>query len=66
MNNKRIEKALKWCEENHIRKTEQLSLFAKLVKRKKKLDKKEFKEMCKKAKVEPGSLCKTIFTESLK
>jgi len=27
---------------------------------------KEFKEMCKEAKVEPGSLAKTVFTESLK
>ncbi len=27
---------------------------------------KEFKQMCKKAGVEPGSLAKTIFTESIK
>ncbi|MBA7548129.1 hypothetical protein ES705_40575 [subsurface metagenome] len=30
------------------------------------LDEKEFKEMCKKAGVEPGSLAKTVFTESIK
>jgi len=38
-NNERIQKALDWCKKNKI-KSEQLSLFAKLKKRKKKLDKK--------------------------
>ncbi len=40
MNSRRIEKALKWCEANKIKRTEQLSLFAGLKKRKKKLNKK--------------------------
>jgi len=64
--NERIEEALKWCKKRGIE-SEQLSLFDKQFKRKKKkeLSDKEFKEMCKKAKVEPGSLAKTIFTESI-
>ena len=69
--NDRLESALGWCKKNKIKHTEQLSLFAKLKKKgasraKKSLSKEEFEEMCKKAKVEPESLCKTIFTESLK
>lgn len=33
---------------------------------KEELSRKEFKKMCKKARVDEKSLCKTIFTESLK
>lgn len=39
--NERLESALSWCKKNKIKQTEQLSLFAKLKKRKKKLNKKE-------------------------
>lgn len=40
MINERLESALAWCKKNNIKQTEQLSLFAKLKKKKKKLDKK--------------------------
>jgi len=40
MVNKRLTEALKWCKENHIKETKQLSLFAKLHKREEKLNKK--------------------------
>jgi len=65
--NDRLDHALEWCKKHKL-KLDRLDLFNR--KRKKKLDKgnlskKEFKEMCKKAGVKKGSLCKTIFTENL-
>jgi len=44
MVNERLESALAWCKKNRVKQTEQLSLFAKLKKRKKKLDKKSSKK----------------------
>ena len=65
-NNDRLDHALKWCREHEVK--TRLDLFNR--ERKKKLvrgnlNKKEFEEMCKKAGVKKGSLCKTIFTENL-
>ena len=67
MVNERLESALAWCKKNKLR-LDRLELFNR--ERKKKLDKgnfnkKEFKEMCKKAGVKKESLCKTIFTENI-
>ena len=64
--NDRLSHALRWCREHEVK--ARLNLFNR--KRKKKLGKgnlgkKEFEEMCKKAGVKKGSLCKTIFTENL-
>lgn len=59
--NDRLSHALRWCREHKVK--ARLNLFNR--KRKKKLGKKEFEEMCKKAGVKKGSLCKTIFTENL-
>ncbi len=68
MNDLRTKLAQEWAKKHNI----QLSLFPeqllkekKTTEKEKRLTDKEFKEMCKKAKVEPGSLAKTIFTESL-
>ena len=65
--NDRLDHALEWCKKNKLE-SDRLKLFNR--KRKKKLvrgnlDKKEFEEICKKARVKKGSLCKTIFTENL-
>jgi len=65
--NDRLDHALEWCKKHKL-KLDRLNLFnrerkKKLVKRN--LGKKEFKEMCKKAGIKKGSLCKTIFTENL-
>ncbi|MBA7498304.1 hypothetical protein ES704_01039 [subsurface metagenome] len=65
--NDRLDHALEWCKKHKL-KSDRLNLFNR--ERKKKsvrgnLSKKEFEEMCKKAGVEKGSLCKTIFTENL-
>ncbi len=65
--NERIQKALAWCRERNIN-SYNLILFDKQNKKKKakeKIDKKEFKKMCKKARVERKALCKTIFTKNL-
>ena len=67
MVDERLGAALAWCKKNKLR-LDRLDLFNR--ERKKKLakgnlNKKEFKEMCKKAGVKKGSLCKTIFTENL-
>ena len=64
--NDRLGHALEWCRKHEVK--TQLNLLYR--ERKKKSDrgnfsKKEFEEMCKKAGVEKGSLCKTIFTENL-
>jgi len=66
-NNDRLDHALEWCKKHKL-KLDRLNLFNR--KRKKKsakgnLSKKEFKEMCEKAGVKKGSLCKTIFIDSL-
>jgi len=63
----RIERALAWCKKRNI-KSEQLNLFDRQFRKEKAkhLSDKEFKEMCKKAKVDPGSLADTVFTRSLK
>jgi len=47
------------------KKTLQYLKEEKTTEREKRLTDKEFKEICKKAKVDPGSLAKTVFTESL-
>ena len=62
----RTSQALKWCKKRNIS-SKQLSLFDKQFRKEKSkhLSDEEFKEMCKKAKVDPGSLAKTIFTESI-
>ena len=65
--NDRLDHALKWCKKHKL-KSDRLNLFNR--ERKKKsvkgnLSKKEFEEMCEKAEVEKGSLCKTVFTENL-
>lgn len=65
--NDRLDRALEWCKKHKL-KLDRLDLFNR--KRKKKLakgnlSKKEFKEICKKAGVKKGSLCKTIFIENL-
>ena len=65
--NDRLDHALEWCKKHKL-KLDRLDLFNR--KRKKKLakgnlNKKEFKEMCKKAGIKKESLCKTIFTENL-
>lgn len=65
--NDRLDHALEWCKKHKL-KLDRLNLFNR--KRKKKLikgnlNKKEFKEMCKKAGIKKESLCKTIFTENL-
>ncbi len=65
--NDRLDHALEWCKKNKLE-SDRLKLFDR--ERKKRsargnLNKKEFEEMCKKAGVEKGSLCKTIFTENL-
>lgn len=67
MENERIEASLNWCKKRNIG-SKQLNLFDRQFKKKKKkeLSEKEFKEMCKKAKVEPGSLADTVFTRSIK
>jgi len=44
----RLKSALAWCKKNNIKRTEQLSLFAKLKKKKKKLDKKRRGDCLKK------------------
>jgi len=66
--NERLESALIWCKKNKLR-LDRLNLFNRERKKrlaaKGNLGKKEFKEMCKKAGVGKGSLCKTIFTENL-
>lgn len=68
--NARIEHALTWCKKNNLESI-RLKKFNRESKRRsekkksKSLNKKEFKEMCKKAGVKKGSLCKTIFTENL-
>jgi len=66
-NNERISQALKWCKKRNIS-SKQLNLFDKQFRKEKAkhLSNKEFKEMCKKAKVEPGSLADTVFTRSIK
>jgi len=68
MNDLRTKLAQEWAKKHDI----QLSLFPeqllkeeKTTEREKRLTDKEFAEMCKKAKVEPGSLAKTIFTRSI-
>jgi len=65
--NDRLDHALEWCKKHKL-KLDRLNLFNRG--RKKKLakgnlGKKEFEEMCKKAGVEKGSLCKTVFTKNL-
>lgn len=66
MNNERIEASLNWCKKKGIG-SKQLNLFDKQFKRKKKkeLSDKEFREMCEKAQVDPGSLADTVFTRSI-
>ena len=66
-NNDRLDRALEWCKKNKLE-SDRLKSFNR--ERKKKLDKgnfnkKEFKEMYKKAGVKKESLCKTIFTENI-
>ena len=67
MENERIEEALKWCKKRNIG-SKQLNLFDKQFRKKKAkhLSEKEFKEMCKKARVDQKSLADTVFTRSLK
>ena len=65
--NDRLDHALEWCKKNKLE-SDRLKLFN--WERKKRLvrgnlNKKEFEEMCKKAGVKKGFLCKTIFTENL-
>ena len=65
--NERLESALAWCKKNKLE-SSRLNLFDRGHKKrldKGDLDKKEFKEMCKKAGIEKGFLCKTVFTENL-
>ena len=65
--NDRLNHALEWCKKNKLE-SDRLKLFNREHKKrlaKGNLNKKEFKEMCKKAVVKKGSLCKTIFTENL-
>jgi len=72
--NDRLNHALEWCKKNKLE-SDRLKLFNREHKKrlaKGNLNKKEFKEMCKKAEemckkagVKKGSLCKTIFTENL-
>jgi len=65
--NDRLNHALEWCKKNKLE-SDRLKLFNREHKKrlaKGNLNKKEFKEMCKKAGVKKGSLCKTIFTENL-
>lgn len=64
--NDRLGYALEWCRKHEVK--TRLNLLYR--KRKKKsfkgnLSKKEFEEMCEKAGVEKGSLCKTVLTENL-
>ena len=59
--NDRLSHALRWCREHEVK--ARLNLFNR--KRKKNLGKKEFAEMCNKAGVTKGSLCKTRFTANL-
>ena len=64
--NDRLDHALEWCRKHEVK--TRLDLFNRECKKKLakgNLDKKEFEEMCKKAGVKKGSLCKTIFTEDL-
>lgn len=68
MNDLRAELAREWAEKHDI----QLSLFPeqllkeeKTTEKEKRLTDKEFKEMCKEARVDRKSLAKTVFTESL-
>ena len=65
-NNDRLGPALEWCRRHKV-KTQLDRLYRKRKKKsaKRNLSKKEFEEMCKKAEVKKGSLCKTIFTENL-
>ena len=63
----RLDHALEWCKKNKLE-SDRLKLSN--WERKKRLvrgnlNKKEFEEICKKAGVKKGSLCKTIFTENL-
>ncbi len=71
MINERLESAFDWCKKNNLdsarlkkfNRESKKKLFRK--KKDRSLNKKEFKEMCKKAGVRKESLCKTIFTENL-
>ncbi|MBA7575570.1 hypothetical protein ES695_09580 [Candidatus Atribacteria bacterium 1244-E10-H5-B2] len=69
MNDLRTKLAQEWAKKHNI----QLSLFPeqllkeeKTTEREKRLTDKEFKEMCKKARVDQKSLADTVFTRSLK
>ena len=69
MNDLRTKLAQEWAKKHNI----QLSLFSeqllkeeKTTEREKRLTDKEFKEMCKKARVDQKSLADTVFTRSLK
>ena len=67
MKNERLESALAWCKKNNLG-SSRLNLLNQGHKKrlaKGELNKKEFKEMCKRAGIKKGSLCKTIFTENL-
>jgi len=69
MNDLRTKLAQEWAKKHDIQLTlfpEQLLKEEKTTERGNRLTDKEFKEICKKARVEPGSLAKTIFTESIK
>ena len=64
--NDRLDHALRWCREHEVKTRLNLLYWGRKKKSAKgNLDKKEFKEMCKKAGVKKGSLCKTIFTEDI-
>jgi len=68
MNDLRTKLAQEWAKKHDIQLNlfpEQLLKEEKTTEREKRLTDKEFAEMCKKAEVEPGSLAKTIFTESI-
>jgi len=64
--NDRLGHALEWCRKHEV-KTRLNLLYRKREKKSARgnLSKKEFEEMCEKAGVKKGSLCKTVFTENL-
>ncbi len=63
----RTSQALAWSKKKKLR-SKQLNLFDKQFRKKKSkhLSEKEFKEMCKKARVDQKSLADTVFTRSFK